>query len=214
MALFLGPLRKVERGLFLLREERSLFPSRLLLRFFFFLFSFLLPETAQPFGQHGRASQIISNGAAAVAREHHHVLGAVRRCRRAPRVQGRPAGGAEAARAQVLVARHRLAATWKKKHIRNESITVWSALRRISCRNRHICEEESRHAVKGGLMIYVIRLRQLAPSVLRIKLSIGYCIPSSICLILHEDEAWIASRKCTAAQKARDFGIHLGCKGS
>lgn len=70
-----------------------------------------LPEAAQPLGQQGRASQVISNGAATVAGKHHHVLGPVRRRRRTPRVQGRPAGGAEAARAQVLVTGRRLAAT-------------------------------------------------------------------------------------------------------
>lgn len=70
-----------------------------------------LPEAAQPLGQHGRASQVISNGAAAVTGKHHHVLGPVRRCRRTPGVQGRPAGRAEAAGAKVLVAGRRLAAT-------------------------------------------------------------------------------------------------------
>jgi len=71
-----------------------------------------LPETAQPLGQHGCASQIISNGAATITGKHHHVLSSVRRCRRTPRVQGRPAGGTETAGAQVLVTGHRLTTTW------------------------------------------------------------------------------------------------------
>lgn len=71
-----------------------------------------LPEAAQPLGQHGRASQVISNGAAAITGKHHHILGPVWRRRRTPGVQGRPAGGAEAAGAEILVTGRRLAATW------------------------------------------------------------------------------------------------------
>jgi len=123
----------VEQELFLFREKGTCLPSLASHSVFFFL-----PEAAQPLGQHGCASQIISNGAAAIAGEHHHVLGAVRRCRRAPRVQGRPAGGAETARAQILVARHRLAATWKKKNTwRNESITV-SAIKDFLSKSSHL----------------------------------------------------------------------------
>lgn len=63
-----------------------------------------LPETAQPLRQEGCASQIISNGATAVARKDHHVLSTIRRRRRASRVEGSSARRAEAAGAQVLVA--------------------------------------------------------------------------------------------------------------
>lgn len=84
-----------------------------------FFLSCSLPEAAQPFGQHGCASQIISNRAATITGKHHHVLSSVRRSRRASRIQRCSTGGTETAGAQILITGHRLTTTWKKRKKRN-----------------------------------------------------------------------------------------------
>jgi len=107
---------------FLLRVRTSLLRkiSPLPLHLLFSVLALSLSEAAQPFRQHGCASQIISNGTAAITGKHHHVFSSIRWCRWAPCIQGRSAGGTETAGAEVFVTSYRLATTWK--NIQNDSL--------------------------------------------------------------------------------------------